>query len=102
MNDKKYCAYKKRILMIGFGSIGEGVLPLILRHIDVQPQQITIIAADDRGVAEAKEYGVEFIKKPLTPGNYREVLGPRLGTGDFVVNVSVEVSSIALMELCQE
>ena len=35
--------------MIGFGSIGQGVLPLLFRHIDIKPEQITIIAADDRG-----------------------------------------------------
>jgi homospermidine synthase len=69
-NDKKYVAFKNRILMIGCGSIGGGVLPLILRHIDVKPEQITIITADDRGADEAKKYGIEFIKQPVTQANY--------------------------------
>jgi homospermidine synthase len=100
--DKKYTSFKNRILMIGFGSIGEGVLPLILRHIDVKPQQITIITADDRGHDEADKYGIEFINLPLTADNYRSILEKRLSAGDFVVNVSVDVSCVALMELCQE
>ncbi|HUY68330.1 MAG TPA: saccharopine dehydrogenase NADP-binding domain-containing protein [Alphaproteobacteria bacterium] len=100
--DKKYAAFKNRIVMIGFGSIGEGTLPLILRHIDVKPEQITIITADQRGHKEAEEYGIEFIDHALTKENYREVLGARLGKGDFVVNVSVDVSSTALIELCHE
>ena len=29
-DDKKYVTFDNRILMIGFGSIGEGVLPLDL------------------------------------------------------------------------
>jgi homospermidine synthase len=100
--DKKYLAYKNRMIMIGFGSIGAGVLPLFLRHIDMKPDQITIITADKRGQDIAKTFGVTFIEQALTKENYRDILGPRLGAGDFVVNVSVDVSSIALIELCQE
>ena len=31
------------IVMIGFGSIGRGTLPLILRHIDCDPARITAV-----------------------------------------------------------
>ena len=50
---RKYLDFKGRMVMIGFGSIGQGVLPLILRHIGIKPGQITIIAEDDRGWDEA-------------------------------------------------
>jgi homospermidine synthase len=98
--DKKHVAFKGRLVMIGFGSIGQGVLPLLLRHLDIKPEQITVITAEDRGAAEAKEYGVRFVIEPLTRDNYRHVLDPLLGPGDFCLNVSVEVSSLALVELC--
>jgi homospermidine synthase len=35
------------VIMIGFGSIGRETLPLILRHFDVKPEQITVIEADE-------------------------------------------------------
>jgi homospermidine synthase len=91
-----------RILFIGFGSIGQGVLPLILRHIGIPPERVSIVTAEDRGSDEAAKYGVKFIKERLTRENYRRVLNPLLGRGDFLVNVSVEVSSIALVKLCWE
>lgn len=91
-----------RIVMIGFGSIGQGVLPLILRHIGITPGRITIVTADDAGRTEANEYGVKFIKNPLTPENYRQVLEPLLAQGDFLLNLSVDVSSVALIELCAQ
>ena len=31
----KHVAFGGRLVMLGFGSIGQGVLPLILRHIDM-------------------------------------------------------------------
>ena len=91
-----------KIVMVGFGAIGQGVLPLILRHLAVSPSDITIVTADERGHDEAREYGVRFIDHALTRANYREVLSPLLAPGTFMVNLSVDVSSIALVELCQQ
>jgi len=86
--------------MIGFGSIGPGVLPLILRHIDLDPAKISIIAADDDHAAIAVEYGIAFEVNPLTRENYRQMLSTRLSAGDFCLNLSVDVSSLALIEFC--
>lgn len=88
-------------MIVGFGSIGQGILPLILRHLDLKPAQITIVTAEDRGQKEAKDLGVRFVVEPLTEQNYVTVLDPLLSPGDFLLNVSVEVSSIALFELCR-
>jgi homospermidine synthase len=102
MLDRKHAAFAGRLVIVGFGSIGQGALPLLLRHLDIRPEQITILTAEPRGGEIAAEYGVAFIETPLTRENYRAMLEPLLGPGDFLLNVSVEVSSLALIELCQE
>jgi homospermidine synthase len=91
-----------RILLVGFGSIGQGVLPLILRHIGVPPERVTIVTADERGRAIADEFGIKLVCETLTRQSFRRVLSPLLGRGDFLLNVSVDVSSIALIKLCWE
>ena len=102
MPDTKHASLDGRLVIIGFGSIGQGALPLILRHIAIAPQNITIVTAEPRGKDVADQYGVTFVETPLTRDNYRAVLGPLIGPGDFLLNVSVEVASVALVELCQE
>jgi homospermidine synthase len=102
MPDKKHTAFSGRLVIVGFGSIGQGALPLLLRHIDMRPDQIVIVTAELRGQEVAKEYGVRFVEMALTRKNYRAVLDGWLGSGDFLLNVSVDVSSVALIELCQE
>jgi homospermidine synthase len=102
MLDKKHAAFSGRFLIVGFGSIGQGVLPLLLRHLDIGADQITIITAEPHGRDVAGEYGVGFVTAALTRENYRDVLDPRLGAGDFLLNVSVDVSSVALIEFCQQ
>ena len=101
MFDKKHVAFPGRLVIVGFGSIGQGVLPLLLRHLEIDPNQITIITAEPRGHPVAAEYGIRFIETALTHQNYREILESRVGRGDFLLNVSVDVSSVALIELCQ-
>src|SRR5580692_3811638 len=101
-NPTVHVDFPGRILFIGFGSIGQGVLPLVLRHIGIAPERITIVTAEDKGAEEARQFGIKFVKERLTRENFRRVLNPLLGRGDFVINVSVEVSSIALIKLCWE
>jgi homospermidine synthase len=91
-----------KIIMVGFGSIGQGVLPLILRHIGTSADRITIVTAEDKGNSEAQEFGVKFVKTALTPENYRQILEPALNAGDFLLNLSVDVSSAALIQLARE
>jgi len=100
MPDKKYVKFAGRMVIVGFGSIGQGVLPLFLRHLDMAPSQITVVTAEERGHDEARSLGVKFVVSPLTRGNYKSVLTPLLGKGDVLVNVSVDVSSLALVEFC--
>ena len=98
----KHVTFSGRLVMLGFGSIGQGVLPLILRHIDMPREHIAILTADDRGADVADEYGVSRLVAPLTRANFRDLLTPLLGEGDFLLNLSVDVSSVALIALAQE
>ncbi|HEX2113523.1 MAG TPA: saccharopine dehydrogenase C-terminal domain-containing protein [Alphaproteobacteria bacterium] len=98
----KHITFHGRLVMVGFGSIGQGVLPLILRHVDMPREKITIITAAEAGREIATEYGIDFRVEPLTRENYRAVIEPMLGAGDFLLNLSVDVSSVALIELAHE
>jgi homospermidine synthase len=102
MSDTKHATLAGRLVIVGFGSIGQGVLPLLLRHIDIPPERITIVTAEPRGHDVAAQYGVRFVETALTRDNFRAVLEPLIAAGDFLLNVSVEVASLALIELCQE
>ena len=103
MSDHKvHVNFSGRIVFVGFGSIGQGVLPLMMRHIGTSADRITIVSADERGIEVARHFGVKFIMQPVKPENLRTLLEPLVGEGDFLVNVSVDVSSIALVQFCQE
>ncbi len=102
MDARKEHKFDGRIVMLGFGSVGQGLLPLLLRHVELRPEQIVVIKPLAEGLQAAHEYGVRNIVARVTKQNYRELLGARLGRGDFLLNLAVDVSSIALVEMCHE
>ena len=97
----KHVRMPGKLVIVGFGSVGQGVLPLLLRHLKIARSQVLVITGDERGAREATRYGVTFMVNPLTRGNIRAVLEPILKPGDFLLNVSVDVSSVNLIALCQ-
>lgn len=91
-----------RLLMLGCGSIGQAILPMLMRHTDIAPERMRIIASEDRGRMVADQFGVEFIVESLTPENYATVLKKHISAGDFLLNLSVETSSNDLITWCQK
>jgi homospermidine synthase len=93
------------LVMIGFGSIGRGVLPLLDRHIVFDTERAVVLDPDDTHRALVEEYGMTFRHDSVTPDNYRSLLTPMLTEGSgqgFCINLSVDTSSLDIMRLCRE
>ncbi|MGC8201877.1 homospermidine synthase [Aliiroseovarius sp. PTFE2010] len=91
------------IVMIGFGSIGRGTLPLIERHFDFDRDKLVIIEPNAANAPAIQAAGYRRVGDALTPASYRDVLGGLLQRGQgFVVNLSVDTSSLDLMKFCRE
>ena len=61
------------VVMIGFGSIGRGLLPLMARHIGFDPARFTVIDPDDSGRAIAESFGVRFVQQAIEYEARRQV-----------------------------
>jgi homospermidine synthase len=102
---KNYGEITGSVVMIGFGSIGRGTLPLLERHFKFDKSRMVVIDPSDRDRKLLDERGIQFLHLGLTADNYEKVLTPLLkkggGTG-FCVNLSVDTSSLDIMKLCRE
>ena len=95
------------IVMIGFGSIGRGTLPLIERHFKFDKSRMVVIDPREDAATwrSLPKHGVRHIKEYVTKDNYKELLKPLLTEGDgqgFCVNLSVDTGSLDLMKLCRK
>ncbi|MES3038871.1 MAG: homospermidine synthase [Bdellovibrionota bacterium] len=102
---KQYGEITGPIVIIGFGSIGRGTLPLIERHFKYDKSRMVVIDPKDTDRKILDERGIKFLHMGITAENYEKVLTPLLtkggGTG-FCVNLSVDVSSVDVMKLCRD
>lgn len=95
-----YASLAGRLLVLGFGSIGRAALPVLLRHIEVDRSFVTVISAEEDTTNVAAELGVNFLVKTIDVNDYVEVLDRYLQPQDFLLNLSVNVSSMALIKYC--
>ena len=93
------------IVMIGFGSIGRGTLPLIERHFKFDTSRMTVIDPSEENRKLLDSRGIAFVKEHVTKDNYKKLLTPLLTKGGgqgFCVNLSVDTGSVDLMRLCRK
>jgi homospermidine synthase len=86
-----------RLIMVGCGSIGQAILPLLRRHIALGAGRLIVLAADEVGRGIAQEHGARFVHAHLKPRSYRRVLARHVHSGDLLLNLSVDVSSLDLI-----
>lgn len=94
------------VVMIGFGSIGKGTLPLILRHFEFDKARMVVVEPhlDDRDREILREHGIAVVEEAVTRDNYRTLLEPLLTEGEgqgFCVNLSVDTGSLDLIRFCR-
>lgn len=99
---ERLAEFPGRILMIGCGAIGGGLLPLVLRHIGVTKNRILVVSANPADEHRVKEQGVTWKHMVLTPANYRELITPLVSKGDLVLNMSACVGSLDIIKLVQD
>ena len=78
---------------------------MIERHIAFDRSKFVVIAPDDSDRHLLDERQIRFLHLAITRDNYREVLEPLLTAGPgrgMVVNLSVDTSSVDLMEFAKD
>src|SRR6476620_6910786 len=93
------------MVMIGFGSIGRGTLPLIERHFKFDKSRMTVIDPRDADRQLLDDRGIAFVHDAVTKKNFKKLLTPLRTNGGgqgFCVNLSVDTSSLERMKLCRK
>ncbi|HLJ10665.1 MAG TPA: saccharopine dehydrogenase NADP-binding domain-containing protein [Planctomycetaceae bacterium] len=96
-------SFPGRILVLGYGSVSQCTLPLILRHLGTSPERITVLDFVDCRKALAGEMarGVRFVRKRITPENYEQELATYLGSGDLLIDLAWNIDCGTLLDFCR-
>jgi len=88
--------------MLGCGSVGRCTLPLLLRHVDMPANRITVMDFEDvrSTIADPLQSGVVFKRARLTQENYTSMLAELVGPGDIIVDLSWNCETLDLLTWC--
>lgn len=94
--------FKKKILIIGFGSVGKCVLPVLLKHIDIPYKNITVVDFADKHtvIAPWVRKGVKYAQEKITPVNLIKILSRYVSSGGIVIDLSWNIDCLDLLTWC--
>ncbi|MDD1724196.1 MAG: saccharopine dehydrogenase NADP-binding domain-containing protein [Methanospirillum sp.] len=96
--------FKKKVLIIGYGAVARATLPLLLRHVNIAPENITII--DSRNKEHDLSFwiknGIRFFRTTIKPGNYAQILSDYLSAGDLLIDLSVSIDCYDILSWCHD
>ena len=101
----KHASFNGRILIIGYGSVGQSILPVILKHINLNPKNITVLEKDNHKKlfdSRHRGTGINYVRKEITPENYQDELRKYVSNGDLIINASLNIQAKALLIWCME
>lgn len=96
--------FKGKILMIGCGFVGRCTVPLVLKHIDLPPKNVTVIDFVDNSktIKEAIKKGVKYKVDRVTRLNLGKKLGQYVGPGDMIIDLAWNIDCCEILEWCHD
>lgn len=102
--EKKKLEYKNKILIVGYGSVSKCTLPILLDHIKVSYENITIIDLEDKSV-ELKPWttkGIKFAQRKITPEEMDHILSEYLAPGGLLIDLAWNIDCCEIVKWCHD
>jgi len=92
-----------RILVLGCGSIGQAVVPLLIRDVGVVPTSIRVVEMTDtrHRIADSIAAGVTYEQAAVTRENLAAFLGERIGAGDILLDLAWNIDATVIIDWCR-
>jgi len=96
--------FSGNILIIGYGAVCKCMLPLLFRHINISPADITIIDSDDK-TGDLKDWtcqGLRFFQRRVTEKNLEEILAAYLSPGGLLIDLAYNIDCCEIIKWCHD
>ena len=96
--------FSNRVLFVGFGAVARCTLPILVKHLSIDPKRITIIdfEPNDEALKPWIEQGVTFVKDRVTPENLGSLLGQHLSAGDLLIDLAWNIDCCEIVQWCHD
>ena len=96
--------FNNKILIIGYGSVSQCTLPVLMDKIDVPLKNITIIDFEDKSKALKKytDHGLKYVCEKITPGNLNQVLSEYVDDGGLLIDLAWNIGANDIIKWCHD
>ena len=96
--------FNKRILIVGYGSVSQCTLPILLKLIRVPPENVTVMDFEDKAkdIAPWVKKGVHFVRKRVTEDNMVSLLSKYVKAGDLLIDLAWNIDCCEILQWCHD
>jgi homospermidine synthase len=96
--------FSNRVLIIGYGAVAKCTLPLLLRHIAIPYENITILDFEDKeeSLREWTQKGIRYFRRRITPENLGAVLSEYLSPGGLLIDLAWNIDCCEILSWCHD
>ena len=96
--------FRKKVLILGYGAVAKCTLPILLQHVKIPYDQITILDFEDKGAALAPwtAKGIRYFRRRITPENLGMVLSEYLSPGGLLIDLAWNIDCCEMVQWCHD
>ncbi|MGD0248266.1 MAG: AmmeMemoRadiSam system protein B, partial [Candidatus Limnocylindrales bacterium] len=90
--------------VVGYGAVARCTLPILVKHMSIDPRKVTIIDFDQNEDALKPwiAQGMTFIKDRVTEENLGSLLGKHLSAGDMLIDLAWNIECTDILQWCHD
>src|SRR3989338_4179517 len=94
--------FKNKVLIIGYGAVSKCTLPILLQHIKIPPQNITIIDFVDyrKALKPWTNKGIKYFRERITPFNMARILSKYVSSDGLIIDLAWNIDCIEILTWC--
>ena len=96
--------FSNKVLLVGFGAVARCTLPILVKHLSVDPKNVTILdfEPNDAALKPWIERGMTFVKERVTPENLGSLLGRYLSPGGLLIDLAWNIDCCEIVQWCHD
>ena len=95
--------FSGKILVIGYGGVARCTLPLLLKHVKVDPSRVTVIDFDPSvNYQRVLEAGASFVREKIKRETMGAQLAKHVGKGDMIIDLAWNIGCNDILQWCHD
>lgn len=96
--------FDHKIFIIGYGSVSQCTLPILLDKIDIDPKNITIMDFEDKAemLKPFTDKGINYVRSRITPENLDSELSKYVDKGGLLIDLAWNIGANDIIGWCHD